>query len=329
VPLSIVLSRKILCWDRDSLRKSILKLTHDVRKGQMTNRKSILCVLGLMPAFILVATAAEAPKLTFTFTKNNVPGAMQTFPGGVNNAGVKVGQFEDKNSAFHGYILKGKKVTQLDDPNGTATSANNVNPGGAISVVGLYLNSSGAPVGFLYKDGKYTDIPGPKGSTGSSADAINDAGAIVGYYLDSSGIAHGFLFKGKKYTTLDVPGATATLPTGINTRGWICAQWADSRGALQSSLTKNSGKTYKNINVPGATESGVLDLNAAGDVSYLWLDASGATHGALLHGGKYYKYDYPKAVFTYGGGINDQSVITGGFQTTRGGPMSGFKATYK
>jgi hypothetical protein len=69
VSLSIVLSRKILCRDRDSLRKSILKLTHDVRKGQMTNRKSILCVLGLMPAFILVATAAEAPKLTFTFTK--------------------------------------------------------------------------------------------------------------------------------------------------------------------------------------------------------------------------------------------------------------------
>jgi hypothetical protein len=135
--------------------------------------------------------------------------------------------------------------------------------------------------------------------------------------------------KGKKYTTLDVPGATATVATGINTAGWMCLYWVDSAGAVESSVTKNNGKTYKKINVPGAANSYSLDLDAAGDVTYQWLDSAGSSHGALLHGGKYFKFDYPKAVFTYGGGINDKSTIAGGYQATSGGPFGGFKATYK
>jgi hypothetical protein len=297
----------------------------------MKNCKSLLCVLGVVLVFTLATTAADAPKLSFTFATANVPGAAQTFPGGVNNAGVTVGEYVDTAGAIHGYILKGKKATTLDDPKGVGTTGgNNLNPNGAISVVGLYTNSAGNSVGFLYKNGKYTDIPGPKAAVSASASAINDSGAIVGDYVDSAGVTHGFLLKGKKYTTLDVPGANGlTIATGINKGGWICLYWADSAGAIESSLTKNSGKTYKTINVPGAPSSVALDLDAAGDVSYEWIDSGGLGHGALLHAGKYYKFDHPKSVQTYGGGINDKNTITGGFQATSGGPFSGYKAVYK
>jgi len=298
----------------------------------MKNCKSILCVLAFALAFTVVAaTAADAPPLSFKFTTVNVPGAMDTYPGGVNNAGVSVGEYLDSSGAAHGYILNGKKLTTLDDPKGEAgtTGGSNLNPDGAISVVGFYTNSSGNSVGFLYKKGKYTDIPGPKGAVASSGNAINDSGAIVGEYVDSSVVAHGFLLKGKKYTTLNVPGAASTVATGINKGGWIVLYWVNSSGAVESSLTKNSGKTYKAINVPGAASTYALDLDAAGDVTYQWLDSAGASHGALLHSGKYYKFDYPKAVWTYGGGINDKSTIVGGYQATTGGPISGFKATYK
>ncbi|MGA8492590.1 MAG: hypothetical protein WB711_19355 [Terriglobales bacterium] len=47
-------------------------------------------------------------------------------------------------------------------------------------VAGVYNNSSGNSVGFLYKNGKYTDIPGPTGAAASVASGINDNGAIVG-----------------------------------------------------------------------------------------------------------------------------------------------------
>jgi uncharacterized membrane protein len=283
----------------------------------------------------VAAIAGDAPKLTFTFSKANVPGAMQTGPSGINNAGVMVGEYVDKNSVSHGYILNGKKLTTLDDPKGMAgtTGAENLNPDGAISVVGAYNNSSGNSVGFLYKDGKYTDIPGPTGAVSSVAVAINDQGAIVGDYVDTSGRTHGFLLKGKTYTTLDVPAAFGTTAaSGINKAGWIVLWWVDQRGLIESSITKDNGNTYHDIDVPLAADSYASDVNSAGDVTYFWVDSAAVGHGALLHAGKYYKFDYPKAIFTYAGGINDKRTIVGGYQAkSKNGhpPLLGFKATYK
>jgi len=270
--------------------------------------------------FAVAAVAADAPPLKFKFAKAEVPGSQLTEPGGINNAGVSVGLYIDSAGVQHGYILNGKKVTNLDDPKATAgtTGGSNLNPDGAISVVGSYTSSStGNSVGFLYKGGKYTDIPGPKGAVQTFGSAINDSGAIVGYYADSAGVIHGYVLKNKKYKTLDVPGASGSYGTGINKSGQITLFWIDSAGAYESSLY--NGKTYKTINVPGAPNSLSLDLNAAGDVCYQWIDASGVNHGALLHAGKYYKFDYPKSTGTYGGGINDKSTIIGGYQTTQGG----------
>ncbi len=299
----------------------------------MKNSKSTLFVLAL--ACTVVATAADAPKLTFTFTKTGIPGAVQTGPSGINNAGVMVGGYVDKNSVSHGYILQGKKLTTLDDPKGVAgsTGAENLNPDGPIWVVGAYNNSSGNPVGFLYKNGKYTDIPGPTGAVSSVASGINDQASIVGDYVDSNGKTHGFLLKGKKYKTLDVPAAFGTTAAaGINNAGWIVLWWVDQQGQVESSITKDNGNTYDTIDVPAAADSYASDLNSAGDVTYFWLDSSGAGHGALLHDGKYYKFHYPTAIFTYAGGINDRRTLVGGYQFKgKNGqpPLLGFKATYK
>ena len=79
----------------------------------MNNCKSILCVLGFALACTVAAIAGDAPKLTFTFSKANVPGAMQTGPSGINNAGVIVGGYVDKESVSNGYILNGKKLTNI------------------------------------------------------------------------------------------------------------------------------------------------------------------------------------------------------------------------
>jgi len=296
----------------------------------MEDRKSILCLLALMLAFTVAAVAADAPPLKFKFAKASVPGAMSTEPGGINNAGVSVGLYVDSTGVGHGYILSGKKLTTLDDPNATAgtTAGSNLNPDGAVSVVGSYTSSTtGDSVGFLYKGGTYTDIPGPSGAVNTYGSAINDSGSIVGYYVDSNSAVHGFLLKGGTYTNLDVPGATGSYATGINKKGNITLFWVDSSGLYESSIY--NGKTYKTINVPGAPQSLALDLNAAGDVCYQWIDSSKVNHGALLHGGKYYKFDYPKSTATYGGGINDKSNIIGGYQTSTGGSnWFGFKATY-
>jgi hypothetical protein len=78
--------------------------------------------------------AAEAPPLFFKFTKANVPGSRGTIPVGINNAGATVGAYLDKKLVWHGYILDGKKVTTLDDPDGKpgTTYADGLNPDGTI-----------------------------------------------------------------------------------------------------------------------------------------------------------------------------------------------------
>ncbi len=180
------------------------------RKQFMKTCKPVLRALAVVLAFACIAIAADAPKLTFKFTTTNVPGALQTFPAGVNNKGVTVGQYEDKRGNFHGYVLKGKKLTKLDDPNGTHTGANGINYNKKYGemVVGYYRNTSGNDVGFLYRNGTYTDVPGPAGATASGPQDINDMGWIVGWYFDSSNIQHGFLLQGNTYTTLDPPTST-------------------------------------------------------------------------------------------------------------------------
>jgi probable HAF family extracellular repeat protein len=301
----------------------------------MKNCKSILCLLAFALTFTVVAaTAADAPPLTFTFVKASVPGATSTSPGGINNAGMSVGGYVDSSGASHGYILKGKKFTTLDDPKGKAgtTGASNIQYNGT-AVVGVYTNTAGVTVGFLYKGGKYTNVPGPKGNLGASANGINDSGQIVGNYTDSGGVIHGFLLKGGKYTTLTVPGGLGTVATGINNKGTIVAYYfVNSTGTLGSVMTTNNGKTFKKINVPGAGAlgSGPLDINNENDVCFEWFDSAGLFHGALLHGGKYYKFNYPKAYETYGGGLNDKSMVAGGYIPTKGATsFQGFNATFK
>jgi hypothetical protein len=267
--------------------------------------------------------------LTVKFSTINVPGALQTIPGGISNAGVTVGQYEDSSGAYHGYILDAGNLTTLDVPSGSDTVANNITATGTIQVVGSYTNSSNNSEGFLYKDGSYTNVPGPSGSTSSSAVGINDYAVIVGYYTDASNVTHGFMLTGSGYTTLDAPGATATFASGINDKSIIVLFWLDSSGAYESSMYDSKTEEYESINVPGASSSFASDIDNAGDVTYQWLDSAGGSHGAVLHAGTYYKFNYPSSVYTYVGGINNDGAAVGGYRTVSAGPMSGFEAKSK
>jgi len=292
----------------------------------MKTCKSTLCVLGFGLALVAAAAANDAPPLTFKFSTIDVPGAIQTFPGGVNNSGVIAGLYFDASGLEHGYILNGKKLTTLDDPKGTSTGAHGINPNGAVAVVGSYINVKGKQEGFRYKHGKFTDVPGPAGATISAAFGINDTGEIVGYYVDSTRVQHGFLLKGKTYTTLDVPGAASTFAVGINDTGSVVLQWVDSKGIYESALY--DGNTYTTIDVPGAANSSAQGINTAGDILYGWSDSSGLGHGALLQSGTYYNFDDPQGVQTYPAGINDRHVIVGSYQAIINAADDGFKATY-
>jgi uncharacterized membrane protein len=272
--------------------------------------------------FMIAATAAEAPTLTFKYKTVRVPGALLTTVGGINNAGAMVGQYLAKPGGNpRGFLVAGGK-THIDHPKGSSTICKNINSSGAI--VGNYQNSSTTTMGFVYQNGKFTDIPGPAGAKSAAAYGINDNGVIVGSYQDSKGL-HGFRLTGSTYKTLNVPGATATVATGINNKGYVVLYWQDSMDNSESSIW--NGKTYQTIDVPGATNTLAMDLDNANDVVFQWFDALYHPHGALLHGGKYYTVDHPQSMGTYGMGINDKSVVVG-FYAPDNDYQGGFVATY-
>jgi len=300
----------------------------------MKKYRSITSVLAFVLAFtVAVAIAANAPELKFKFTKNNVPGAQQTFAYGINNAGVTVGQYQDTSGVWHGYILRGKKLKTLDDPNGSNTIATNLPYNGVIPVIGVYTNNSThRSMAFLYKKQTFTDIPGPTGAIASEAVGINDKEDIVGYYEDSSGVWHGFLLQGSNYTTLDVPGAARSYADGINNKGHIVLFWFDSSGSCHSSLYKH--KTYIPIDVPGTKNPHANGINNEDDVAFWYGSNFACGYSALCKkcdatGRMYYKFNYPKARTSYAEGINDKHTISGSYAVDNcAGPYLGYKATY-
>jgi uncharacterized membrane protein len=145
------------------------------------NRFSKLLLLGLASgmALVFMAPAVAAPRLTFKFTAVNIPGSPQVNANGISEAGVVVGEYFDTTGLPHGFILKGKKVTKVDDPKGLGTICQSISPNG-LAIVGYYINSAGKNFGFLLKGKTFTDVLGPKGATTSIAYGVNDSGEIVG-----------------------------------------------------------------------------------------------------------------------------------------------------
>lgn len=299
----------------------------------MKANKSMLSVLTLVLLFtVTAASAANPPKLNFKFVTTNVPGAVDTYPWDINNAGVTVGQYVDSSFAVHGYILNGDQLTTLDDPNGLNTLASGIQYNGT-TVVGLYLNTStGSSMGYLYTNGTFTDIPGPAGAVTSGAYGINDKGVITGYFTDSSGATHGFLLQGTTYKTIDVPGAVYSSANDINNEGYIVFAWADSSGYYQGSVYNPHTRQFTTINVPGAGTPGSFPqyINNEGDITFVWYEgAFFVEQSALLHDGKYYKSNPATFFQSQASGINDKNTFVGAYQETSSANWAGFAATFQ
>ena len=291
--------------------------------------RSTIHAAGLTLLLAVATSAADAPKLNFKFSSVKVPGAKSTFTTGINNAGVMVGSYQDSSGVYHGYILKGGQVTTLDVPHGTNTTVGNIKPNGAMEIVGDYTNAAGRDLGFLYKDGHYTAIRGPKGSTASAANAINDDGEIVGSYRAPNGVTEGYLLTKRGYTSFNLSMSQINVASGINDKGKL-VYWSVNGifGTTTSYLYDVQTQQSTEIDVPGATDSLAEDINNEGDVTFEWLDPAGMAHGALLHAGKYYKFEYPKSPSGFATGLNDRNTLVGAYEAVSGGPFAGFKATY-
>ncbi len=125
-----------------------------------------------------------------TFIPIDVPGAISTYPTGINGEGDIVGSYRTSfTNPFlsPGFLLEDRKLTFINVPGTTYTAPNGINAEG--DIVGIFLDTStNQYVSFLLDDGRFT-YPLRKGT---QALGINGRGDIVGEYFPGP---HGFLVR--------------------------------------------------------------------------------------------------------------------------------------
>jgi uncharacterized membrane protein len=114
---------------------------------------------------------------------------------------------------------------------------------------------------------------------------------------------------GFRYVKIDIPGASATSPSGINARGDIVGGYSDSGGVTHGFLSRQG--VFSNIDFPNASFTAARAINARGDIVGRILGPTGDEHGFLLRDETFSQIDFPGASGTTARGINNAGDITG------------------
>lgn len=122
-------------------------------------------------------------------------------------------------------------------------------------------------------------------------------------------------------TTFDYPGATTTIPEGINDRGDITGFFTDVNGATQGFVRFHSGDFSAPIIEPNDT--GLLTegrgINRSRTVDGFYSGGDGFLHGFFLNGGTFTEFNVTGANNTLVEGINNFGDFVGASDTSRTG----------
>jgi len=122
-----------------------------------------------------------------------------------------------------------------------------------------------------------------------------------------------------RYVAINVPGATATIPRGINNFGEIVGFYFIS-GNPACGLGVNCvlhgfkliNHKFTRVDVPGALQTAINGVNDNGDVVGAYFASDGKLHGfLLLHNGHLVKIDHPGSNFTSPNGVNNSLTVVG------------------
>ena len=150
---------------------------------------------------------------------------------------------------------------------------------------------------------------GPRPPQGSSPP---DEPAVLGFAAGGQG----YLLDDGRFRPIAVPGATGTLPFGINDRGEIVGTYDDAEGRSHGFVWERG--RHRTIDAPGATGStpegfsgtGAFGINDRGQIVGTYVGGDGHLRGYLWERGRFRPIDAPGATDTTGFDINDRGQIT-------------------
>lgn len=129
------------------------------------------------------------------------------------------------------------------------------------------------------------------------------------------------------FTTIEIPGAIATLPYGINPSGAIVGYFVDS--AFNAHGFLDQGGTITTIDVPGASADGggsyAYGISPSGAIVGEYFDSSGTSYGFLDQGGTFTTIAPPGAALglsggSFAGGISPSGAVVGTYGDSNGAP---------
>jgi hypothetical protein len=166
-----------------------------------------LFVLAVIYLSLLIAITAPAPATEYEYTE------LKMLPEGINNNGDVVGE---------GFLYRAGEYIEILPPQGDISAGlKDINDNGVI--VGSRVQDENKRCkGFIYRDGKYTDLYGwmplifDPLRRETFADRINNMGVVIGYLFQKGWRYKGFIYNNGVYTMLRIPlGWPGILPLGI------------------------------------------------------------------------------------------------------------------
>jgi uncharacterized protein (TIGR03437 family) len=223
-----------------------------------------------------------------TFSPIYVSGSTYTYAYGISAGGQIVGAYRGvPGTSQYGFLDSSGVFTNLGFPccGVDDLSAQGISSNG-LYIVGWYITgpSSGPNPyhAFIYSSGGFDGFNAPPCngvSDRTNALGVNDSGQVVGFCYNGSYV--GFLFSGGVYSSILFPGASGTVPVGINNNGAITGYYSNASGT--HGFLYSAGN-YTSIDVPGATQTMAAGINDNGEIVGSYTDASGNTHG-FMYGG--------------------------------------------
>ena len=306
-------------------------------------RRISILLLILFTCFVLAAWPQAQKIITFDTPGAGTSAGQGTFPDGITDTGVIIGDYIDSHGVQHGFVRTQQgDITPFDPPDSVYTVAWGANS--KQSIVGFYVDTNNAQHGYLRdQKGNFATFD-PSGSLATFVTDINDRGEILGLYFYTSSADDGFVrAPDGTITEFHVPGAgTGPVPlTGVGTdwdlnpAGAAAGNYSDLNNVWRAWLRAPDG-TITQFSAPDAgttPDQGQgttpVSINPEGAITGWYQDSENVFHGFVrAPNGTIMEFDPPDAGKGVGQGttpasISRSGIITGGY-TDNGSVNHGF-----
>lgn len=284
----------------------------------MRSRQHSVLLLATFVLFFGRQILAE-PEVTFEIlTTFDYPGALNTYPSGINESGVVVGDFINGDNQTQSFVCSpdGSFSDPIVYPNAESTYLSDLNDTG--TMCGSYI-LNGTYHGFFLSGSTFTNFE--LGTPNTLVRGVNDAGNFSGTTIDRA-----FVSIDGTVTMFDIPKQIIMDAYGINSSNQVVGGAVHGAEIEYSFRRDPDGKIVWPIKAPGFRNTGMFGMDDRGRmVGFVTSDAAPTQAVFLRPSRQFAVFSYPGAIFTEFYDINTSGKICGGYRD-RDGKAHGFIA---